>query len=136
MDKEEYTFLGLTMPYVSIIYSIFLIIFGFSVSYLSGSSSITSFIPSILGLPILILSFLAIKLPNKRRLLMHIIVAIGFVIFLGGLDFLRGFSDPFAIYWAGISKLTLLVTGSIFTFLNIRSFIFIRNQDWLTIFRK
>ncbi len=129
MNKEEYTFLGLSMPYISIIYSIFLILFGFLVSYLSESSSVTSFIPSMLGLPILILSLLAIQIPNKRRLLMHIVVMIGFVIFLGGLDFLRGISDPFAIYWAGISKLTLLVTGSIFSFLNIKSFIFIRNQD-------
>ncbi|HAH67358.1 MAG: hypothetical protein CMD86_00300 [Gammaproteobacteria bacterium] len=129
MNKEEYTFLGLSMPYISIIYSIFLILFGFLVSYLSESSSVTSFIPSMLGLPILILSLLAIQMPNKRRLLMHIVVMIGFVIFLGGLDFLRGISDPFAIYWAGISKLTLLVTGSIFSFLNIKSFIFIRNQD-------
>ncbi len=129
MNKEEYTFLGLSMPFISIIYSIFLILFGFLVSYLSESSSVTSFIPSMLGLPILILSLLAIQMPNKRRLLMHIVVMIGFVIFLGGLDFLRGISDPFAIYWAGISKLTLLVTGSIFSFLNIKSFIFIRNQD-------
>ena len=54
--NKEFTFLGNTMENVAIIYGIFLIVWGIGVTILSDSQSITSLIPAIFGLPILISS--------------------------------------------------------------------------------
>ena len=129
MNKVEFTFLGLNMEGISVIYGIFLITWGFGVTFLSESTSTTSLIPSILGAPILILSILAIWMPERKKLLMHISVTFGLLIFLGGIDFLRGFlgnSGPFENAWAGSSKLMMLITGLVYCFLCIQSFRFAR----------
>ncbi len=126
--NKEYTFLGLNMEKISISYGIFLIIWGLWITNMTGSDSLTSLIPSILGLPILILSFLAIFIPSKKKLLMHIVVTLGLIIFLGGLDFFRNIANPFENLWADASKLMMLITGSLFTYLCIQSFIFIRKN--------
>ena len=68
-DFKEFTFLGKSMESIAIIYGIFLIIWGIAVSFISGSNSLTSFIPSIFGLPILLFSILSVKLPNKKNYL-------------------------------------------------------------------
>jgi len=127
---KEFTFLGKSMESVSIIYGIFLIIWGVAVSFISGSNSLTSFIPSIFGLPILLFSFLTIKLPSKKKLFMHIVVSFGLIIFIGGLDFSRGLlkGTSFNNMWADTSKLMMLITGLIFTFLCVKSFIFARKN--------
>ena len=70
---KEFTFLGRSMESVSITYGIFLIIWGIAVSFISGNS-LTSFIPSIFGLPILLFSILSVKFPNRKKLFMHIVV--------------------------------------------------------------
>jgi len=129
-EIKEFTFLGKSMESVSVIYGIFLIIWGVAVSFISGSNSLTSFIPSIFGLPILFFSFLTIKLPSKKKLLMHIVVSFGLIVFIGGLDFSRGLlkGTSFNNMWADTSKLMMLITGLIFTFLCIKSFIFARKN--------
>jgi hypothetical protein len=68
-------------------------------------------------------------MPERKKLLMHISVTFGLLIFLGGIDFLRGFlgsSDPFENAWAGSSKLMMLITGLVYCFLCIQSFRFAR----------
>ena len=87
--NKEYTFLGLNMEKISILYGAFLIVWGLWVTSVTGSDSMTSFIPSILGIPVITLSLLAIVLPKRKRLLMHIVVIFGLIILLGGLDFIR-----------------------------------------------
>ena len=125
-EIKEFTFLGKSMESVSIIYGIFLIIWGVAVSFISGSNSLTSFIPSIFGLPILLFSFLTVTFPNKKKLFMHIVVSFGLIVFIGGLDFSRGLlkGTSFNNMWADTSKLMMLITGLIFTFLCVKSFIF------------
>ena len=127
-NNNEYTFLGKTMEKVSIIYGLFLMLWGIIVSNLSSSDSITSYIPSILGLLILFFALLALLLPNRKKLLMHIVVTFGLIIFLGGLDFFRSIDNPFNNFWADSSKLMMLITGFIFTFLCVKSFIFARKN--------
>ena len=129
-EIKEFTFLGKSMESISIIYGIFLIIWGVAVSFISGSNSLTSFIPSIFGLPVLLFSFLAVKLPSKKKLFMHIVVSFGLIVFIGGLDFSRGLikGTSFNNMWADTSKLMMLVTGLIFTFLCVKSFIFARKN--------
>jgi len=122
---DEFKVFGITIEKISIIYGTFLIIWGVIISFLSNSNSFTSYIPSVLGIPILIFSFLSIKFVNKKKTFMHIVVLFGLIIFLGGLDFLRTFinGNIFENYWADMSKLMMMLTGLFFTIQCIRSFI-------------
>lgn len=128
MEKKEFTFMGLEMEKISIYYGILLIAWGFVVSLLSQSNSFTSFIPSILGIPILTFGFLTLKFPERKKLFMHIVVIFGLIIALGGADIFRSLVNPFANFWADLSKIMLLATGVLFTYLCVKSFIFARKN--------
>ena len=128
MEKLHFQFLGLTVEKISIFYGIFLIIFGIFISLVSNSNSLTSYIPTFFGVPIFAFGYLTMRYPEKKKLFMHIIVLIGLIIFLGGLDFFRSYPNFFENLWADISKLSLLISGIIFTYINIQSFIFIRKN--------
>ena len=128
MEKLHFQFLGLTVEKISIFYGIFLIIFGIFITIVSNSNSLTSYIPTFFGIPIFAFGYLSMRYPEKKKLFMHIIVLIGLIIFLGGLDFLRSYPNFFENLWADISKLSLLISGLIFTYINIQSFIFIRKN--------
>ena len=128
INKNEFRFGGLTMEKISLIYGLFLILWGAGVSYLSASNSITSYIPSMFGLPILLFAILTLLFPNKKKMLMHIVVTFGLIVFLGGLDFFRSLGNPFENFWADSSKLMMLITGFIFTLLCIKSFVFARKN--------
>ena len=126
---EQFTVAGQSIPTITTFYGGFLIIWGIVVSQLSDASSLTSYIPSFMGIPLLISGVLATKIPEKRKLWMHIAATFGLLCALGGLDFLRGlFSEdgPFAIPAAGASKLMLLITGSIYTYICVQSLIHAR----------
>ena len=129
-NVKEFTFLGKSIENISIIYGIFLIIWGIAISFISSSNSLTSFIPSLFGLPILLFSILSIKIPAKKKLFMHIVVTFGLIVFIGGLDFSRGLlkGTSFNNIWADTSKLMMLTTGLMFTFLCVKSFIFARKN--------
>ena len=116
------------MENFSVIYGLFLIIWGVIISLISGSDSFTSYIPSILGLPVLIFSYLSIKFISKKKMFMHIVVLFGLIIFFGGLDFIRSIftGSVFDNLWADISKLMMLLTGLFFTYHCIKSFIHAR----------
>ena len=128
--STEFKALGMTMDNLSIVYALFLIIWGIIISVLSNSDSLTSYIPSILGLPILIFAYLAKKFIQKKKMFMHIVVLLGLVIFLGGLDFIRSFllGVVFDNYWADISKLMMLLTGLFFIYQCVKSFIHARKN--------
>ena len=125
---NEFKVLGMTMEKLSIVYGLILIFWGVLISLISGSNSFTSYIPSILGLPILVFAFLSIKFVNKKKMFMHIVVLFGLIIFLGGLDIIRSFltGSAFENYWADTSKLMMLLSGFFFTYQCIRSFIHAR----------
>ena len=126
--EKEFKYLGLTIERISLFYGIFLITWGVVISFLSKSNSFTSFIPSFFGLVILVFSLLAIKVPSKKKLFIHIVVLIGLIVFLGGLDIFRSMNVLFDNFWADLSKLMLLLTGLWFTIINVRSFIFVRKN--------
>ena len=128
MEKLQFQFMGYTVEKISIFYGIFLILFGIFISLISNSNSLTSYIPTFFGIPIYAFGYLSMRYPEKKKLFMHIIVLIGLIIFLGGLDFFRGYPNFFENFWADISKLSLLISGLIFTYINIQSFIFIRKN--------
>ena len=132
-SNNEFKTLGMTIENFSIVYGLFLIFWGVIISFLSGSNSFTSYIPSFLGLPILIFAYLAIKFISKKKMLMHIVVLFGLIVFLGGLDFIRIIvtENTFNNNWADISKLMMLLTGLFFTYQCIRSFIYARKNTGL-----
>ena len=127
-NNDEFKIFGMTIEKFSIIYGIFLISFGVIISLISGSNSFTSYIPSFFGLPILIFAFLSIKFVNKKKMFMHIVVILGLIIFLGGLDFLRSIINGvvFENFWADISKLIMLLSGLFFSYQCVKSFIHAR----------
>jgi hypothetical protein len=128
---NEFKFVGMTIPKFTITYGVFLVVWATAVSIGVGSKSFTSWIPAMMGGPILISGFMAQAKPNQKKLWMHVAVVFGLLAFLGGGDFFRGFAaegGPFAKPAAGASKLMLFVTGGLFTFACVKSFIWARKN--------
>ena len=127
-NVNEFKTFGLSVEIFSVLYGLFLIFWGVIVSFISGSDSMTSFIPSIIGLPILIFSILSQKFAKRKKFFMHIVVFFGLVTFLGGLDLIRLLvsGSIFSNFWADLSKLMMLFTGLFFVTQCIRSFIYAR----------
>ena len=127
-QSKEFEVFGLKIENLSVYYGLFLILWGIVISLISSSNSFTSYIPSILGFPIFIFSYLSIKFTSKKKMFMHIVVLFGLIIFLGGLDILRSIisGNAFDNYWADISKLMMMLTGLFFTYQCVRSFIHAR----------
>ena len=122
--KSEFNVLGQSIPTLTILYGLFLIIWGVLISFLSESKSITSYFPSILGLPLFVSGLLASIKPEKRKLYMHIAVTFGLLCALGGTRFFMKMSD--GINYATLSMLMLFLSGSLFTVICIFSFIHAR----------
>ena len=127
-NTEDFRVLSLSIELLTMLYGLFMVIWGFSISLISGSSSITSMIPAFIGVPLVLIGFISIIKPTFRKALMHIAVVIGIITFLGGLDFFRGM---FSNYYAGLSKLMLLVTAFVYVYFCVQSFIFVRRQKKL-----
>ena len=128
MQEQEFKVFNLQMEIISVFYGLFLVSWGVVVSFLSQSDSMTSYIPSFLGLPILLFGYLTLKFPEKKKIFMHIVVLFGIIIFFGGLDIIRNLSTLFDSFWADLSKLMLLITGLVFSYWNIKSFVFVRKN--------
>ncbi len=128
MQEKEFKVFDMEMERISVAYGLFLIVWGLIISFISQSGSMTSYIPSFLGLPVLLFGYLALKFPEKKKLFMHIVVVFGIIICLGGLDIFRNLSTLFDSFWADLSKSMLLISGFVFSYWNIKSFIFIRKN--------
>ena len=131
MSENEYKVLGLNTARVSVIYGVILVLFAVFVSFVSGSKSITSYIPAMFGVPILILGLIAIRVPSKQKLIMHINVLIGLIIFLAGLSIIGSLVSGTilgASFWANLSKLFMSLSGGLYLVICIKSFIFIRRK--------
>ena len=129
-NSNEFKTFGMTIEKFSILYGSFLIFWGLIVSLISGSSSLTSYIPSFFGIPILLFSYLSLKIQSKKKLFMHMVVLFGLIIFIGGLDLLRSIfnGNLFINIWADLSKLMMLLTGLFFTYQCVKSFIHARKN--------
>ncbi|MEC7180231.1 MAG: hypothetical protein VXW36_02475 [Candidatus Thermoplasmatota archaeon] len=117
------------LPNLTTGYGAMLVLWGIAVSILSESDSITSYFPSMLGVPILLSGILATRNPEARKFWMHIAVSFGLLCALGGTRFFMVMSD--GLDYASSSMLMLLVTGSAYTFLCVRSFIEARKSGAL-----
>ena len=128
LNEREFKAFGKSMEYLSIYYGIFLILWGLIISFISNSSSMTSYIPTFVGVLITIFSSLSLFFPNKKKIYMHMVVLFGLITAIGGLDFLRGLlnGSAFTNFWADLTKIIMLITGSYFVFLCVKSFRFAR----------
>ena len=126
--NTEFKAFGNSIERISIYYGVFLMAWGVIISFVSKSSSLTSYIPSYLGLIIFLLSILSIKFPSKKKLLMHIVALFGLITFLGGLDIIRLIMKDslFNNLWADLSKTMMLITGLCFLILCFKSFRYAR----------
>ena len=129
-NLKEFRVYGTSIEKFSAFYGFFLVCFGVFVSFASNSTSITSFIPSLLGLPIILFSLLAIKFEYKKKIFMHIVVIFGLLIFLGGLDLIRSILNQniFQNFWPDISKLVMLLSSLLFNIQCIKSFMHARKN--------
>ena len=127
-NTQDFRVFSLSIELLTTLYGLFMVIWGIFISLISGSSSITSMIPAFIGVPLAFIVFLSMIKPTLRKALMHIAVVIGIIAFLGGLDFFRGM---FTNYYAGLSKLMLFVTGFVYVYFCVQSFIFVRRQKKL-----
>ena len=114
------------MPNLTLAYGMFLVAWGVAVSVLSDSNSITSYFPAFLGAPLVASGWMAKSNPEQRKLWMHVAVSFGLLCALGGTRFFMVMSD--GIDYASGSMLMLLVTGSIYTYLCVQSFIHTRKN--------
>ena len=127
-NTEDFRVFSLSIEFLTTLYGLFMVIWAFSISFITESSSITSMIPAFIGLPLVFIGIVSTIKPTFRKALMHIGVLIGAIAFLGGLDFFR---SMFSNYYAGLSKLMLLITGFIYIYFCVQSFIFVRRQKKL-----
>ena len=127
-NTQDFRVFSLSIEFLTTLYGLFMVLWGISISLISGSSSITSMIPGFIGVPLAFIGFISMIKPTFKKALMHIAVVIGLFAFLGGLDFFRGM---FTNYYAGLSKLMLLITGFVYVYFCIQSFIFVRRQKKL-----
>ena len=127
-NTQDFRVFSLSIEFLTTLYGLFMVIWGISISLISESSSITSMIPAFIGVPLAFIGFISMIKPKFRKALMHIAVVIGIIAFLGGLDFFRGM---FNNYYAGLSKLMLLITGFVYVYVCVQSFIFVRRQKKL-----
>ncbi len=129
-NNNEFKTFGMPIEKFSLLYGSFLIFWGLIVSLISGSSSFTSYIPSFFGIPILLFSYLSLKIHSKKKLFMHMVVLFGLIVFIGGLDLLRSVfnGNLFVNVWADLSKLMMLLTGLFFTYQCVKSFIHARKN--------
>jgi len=129
-ETSEFKALGMTIPTMTVAYGLLLIVWGAVFSI--GSESMTSFIPSFIGAPILLMGMLSKKVPQKRKVWMHIAVFLGLAAFLGGFRFFAAMGSEAGLFGkpkAASSQLMLMVTGGIYTLSCIRSFIAARKAD-------
>ncbi len=124
-NTQHFRIFSLSIEFLTTLYGLFMVIWGIAISLISGSTSITSMIPAFMGVPLAFIGFISMIKPTLRKALMHIAVVIGIIAFLGGLDFFRGM---FTNYYAGLSKLMLMVTGFVYVYFCVQSFIFVRRQ--------
>ena len=122
---DEFKVMEMTVPRISEIVGGVMILWGVVIYIITDMSSLTSLIPSGIGLPILAAGFLVKKYPEKKALFMHISSTFGLLAMLGGLMAFKGIMEG---DWSmsTISQLFLLIAGSIYTIICVKSFIHAR----------
>ena len=105
--ENGFAIFGIRLSVITVAYGTFLLLWGVLVSLFTDSHSITSWIPSFIGIPILLGGTMSLVKPEQTKLWMHVAMVFGVITFIGGLDFLRGLGNdggPFSNIAAGTSN--------------------------------
>ena len=88
-NTEDFKVFSLSIEFLTTLYGLFMVIWAFSVSFVSESSSLTSMIPAFIGLPLVFIGIISTIKPTFRKALMHIAVLIGAIAFWVASTFLE-----------------------------------------------
>ena len=128
MSEQTYTVAGRSMPEVSIAVGLVFTLWGVAAYVISDMASMTAMIPMFVGGPIAVMGLLSNLKPEKRKTFMHVSAMFGLLCALGGLRLpMVLMNDESSNLLIG-SHTILLVLGSIYTYLCVQSFIWIRKQ--------
>ena len=109
------------MPNLTLGYGVFLVAWGIVAGLISTTDSLTRFIPCAPGIGLVVSGWFAKSNPEQRKLWMHVAVVFGLITAFLGTRFFMVMSE--GIDLASGSMLMLLLTGSAYTGLCVRSFI-------------
>jgi hypothetical protein len=102
-----------------------LVLEGLGFYFGTGMTSFTSLIPAFFGIPLIAMSIMATRQPERSHFWMHIAVVFGLLTFLGGGMGLRGLATG-DLSPSTVAQLLMLVIGGVYTFACIRSFTYAR----------
>ena len=118
---SDFTFLGQTIPRLTLLVGGALVVEGIGFYLGTGMTSMTSLIPAFFGIPLIAMSIMATRQPEKSHFWMHIAVVFGLLTFLGGLMGIKGLVSN-DLSASTIAQLLMIVMGGVYTFACIRSF--------------
>ena len=128
MSEDAYTVAGRNMPEISMAVGLIFAACGLGAYVISDMASITAMIPMFVGGPIGLLGLMSNKIPEKRKMLMHISAMFGLICALGGLRLFQILMDGDGSNLLIGSHAILLVLGSIYTYFCVQSFRWARKQ--------
>lgn len=118
---SDFTFLGQTVPRLTMLVGGALVLEGVGFYLGTGMTSFTLMIPAFFGLPLIAMSIMATRQPERSHFWMHIAVVFGLLTFLGGGMGLQGLVTG-DLSASTVAQLLMLVMGGVYTFACIRSF--------------
>lgn len=118
---SDFTFLGQKIPKLTMLVGGILVLEGIGFYFATGMTSLTSMIPAAFGIPLIAMSIMATRQPERSHFWMHIAVVVGLLTFLGGGMGLQGLATG-DYSESTIAQLLMLVIGGVYTFACIRSF--------------
>ncbi|MAE78374.1 MAG: hypothetical protein CL967_01155 [Euryarchaeota archaeon] len=118
---SDFTFLGQKIPKLTMLVGGILVLEGIGFYFATGMTSFTSMIPAAFGIPLIAMSIMATRQPERSHFWMHIAVVFGLLTFLGGGMGLQGLASG-DYSESTIAQLLMLVIGGVYTFACIRSF--------------
>ena len=118
---SDFTFLGQTIPRLTLLVGGALVVEGIGFYLGTGMTSVTSLIPAFFGIPLIAMSIMATRQPERSHFWMHIAVVFGLLTFLGGLMGVKGLVSN-DLSASTVAQLLMIVMGGVYTFACIRSF--------------
>ena len=128
MSEDAYTVAGRNMPEISMAVGLIFAAWGIGAYVISDMASITAMIPMFFGGPIGLLGLMSSKMPDKRKMFMHISAMFGLICALGGLRLFQILMDGDGSNLLIGSHAILLVLGSVYTYFCVQSFRWARKQ--------
>ncbi|MED5486754.1 MAG: hypothetical protein VYB40_03510 [Candidatus Thermoplasmatota archaeon] len=128
MSDNTYRVAGRNMPEISIAVGSIFAAWGIGAYVISDMASITAMIPLFVGGPIGLLGLMSTKMPDKRKMFMHISAMFGLICALGGLRLFQILMDGDGSNLLIGSHTILLILGGIYTYFCVQSFRWARKQ--------